>query len=70
MATVTASALRREFVYNGTVIADPNPAYSPEQVRDTLVAAYPEIATASLTGPEVKGDALRFTFSRAIGSKG
>jgi PRTRC genetic system protein C len=33
-------------------------------------AAYPEIATAALTGPEVKGDAARYTFTRAIGSKG
>ena len=70
MASLTASLLRREFVYNGTVIPDPNPSMSPEQVRDALVAAYPEIATAALSGPEVKGDAARFTFSRAIGSKG
>ena len=32
--------------------------------------SYPEIATASLAGPEDTGDALRYTFSRAIGSKG
>ena len=31
---------------------------------------YPEIATATLTGPEDTGNALRYTFSRAIGSKG
>ena len=31
---------------------------------------YPEIATAILTGPEDTGTALRYTFSRAIGSKG
>ena len=30
----------------------------------------PEIATASLAGPEDTGDALRYTFSRAIGTKG
>lgn len=70
MAAITASALRREFVYNGTVIPDPNPALTPEQVRDTLVAVYPEIATAALSGPEMKGDVARFNFSRAIGSKG
>jgi PRTRC genetic system protein C len=70
MASLTVSALRREFIYNGTVIPDPNPSMSPEQVRDTLVAAYPEIATAALSGPEVKGEAARYTFSRAIGSKG
>ena len=32
--------------------------------------SYPEIATASLAGPEDTGDALRYTFNRAIGSKG
>jgi len=30
----------------------------------------PEIATATLTGPEDTGNALRYSFSRAIGSKG
>ena len=30
----------------------------------------PEIATATLVGPEDTGSALRYTFSRAIGSKG
>ena len=70
MAILTATALRREFLYNGTIIPDPNPAMSPEQVRDVLVAAYPEIATAALSGPELKGDTARYNFSRAIGSKG
>ena len=51
MATLSASVLRREFVYNGTVIPDPNPSLTPEQVRDTLVPAFPEIATAALDGP-------------------
>jgi PRTRC genetic system protein C len=31
---------------------------------------FPEIATATLTGPEDTGTVLRYTFSRAIGSKG
>jgi PRTRC genetic system protein C len=31
---------------------------------------FPEIATASLSGPEANGTALRYTFSRAIGTKG
>ncbi len=31
---------------------------------------YPEIATASVSGPEVTGSVLRYTFSRAIGTKG
>ncbi len=31
---------------------------------------YPEIATASVSGPEATGAVMRYTFSRAIGSKG
>jgi PRTRC genetic system protein C len=31
---------------------------------------WPELATATLEGPEEIGGALRYTFNRAIGSKG
>jgi len=70
MSTLKAEALVREFYYNGVRIPDPGSELSVEQVRDLLTPNYPEIATAALTGPEVTGSALRYTFSRAIGSKG
>ena len=70
MSSVIVTPVRREFVYNGTSIPDPDPKLTPEQVRDTLTAVFPEIATATLSGPEPKDNAVRFTFSRAIGSKG
>ena len=31
---------------------------------------WPKIAIATLAGPEYTGNALRYTFNRAIGSKG
>ena len=68
MSSVTVKALHREFLYNGARIPDPAPNLSVEQVRELL--SYPEIATASLAGPEDTGDALRYTFSRAIGTNG
>jgi len=43
---------------------------SIDQIRDLLTPSYPEIATATLTGPEDTGTSLRYCFSRAIGSKG
>ena len=70
MSSVTVKALHREFFYNGTRIPDPAPNLTVEQVREILTPSYPEIATATLTGPEDTGSALRYTFSRAIGSKG
>jgi PRTRC genetic system protein C len=72
MATTTlkSSSLPREFVFNGSRIPDPDPRMSIDQVRDLLTPSYPEIATATMTGPEDTGTSLRYSFSKAIGSKG
>jgi PRTRC genetic system protein C len=70
MSTLQVTPLNREFVLNGTRIPDPAPALSIEQVREMLTPSFPEIATATLTGPEDTGTSMRYTFSRAIGSKG
>jgi PRTRC genetic system protein C len=65
-----ASTLPREFFYNGSRIPDPDPKMNVEEVRELLTPSYPEIATATMTGREDTGTALRYTFLRAIGSKG
>jgi PRTRC genetic system protein C len=52
----------------GLQLADPDPALTPEQVRDAYAAQYPEITTAVIEGPDASGDKLVFT--RAIGTKG
>ena len=70
MSILKADVLVREFHYNGIRIPDPGPELTVEQVRDLLTPNYPEIATASVSGPEAAGSALRYTFIRAIGSKG
>lgn len=63
-------ALVREFSYNGIVLPDPGNALTPESVRDMYSAAYPEITTATIEGPERKGDKLCYVFKRAVGTKG
>ncbi|MDX6458586.1 MAG: hypothetical protein QOE55_2283 [Acidobacteriaceae bacterium] len=68
--TLKAGSLPREFLFNGSRIPDPNPRMGIEEVRDLLTPSYPEIATATITGPEDTGTSLRYSFSRAIGSKG
>jgi PRTRC genetic system protein C len=65
-----ASVVSREFNFNGVKIPDPDKALSPEEVRSVLATMYPDIATASITGPEAVGDKLRYNFVRAIGAKG
>jgi PRTRC genetic system protein C len=64
------SVVTREFNFNGVKIPDPDKALSPEEVRSVLATMYPDIVTASITGPEVVGDKLRYNFVRAIGAKG
>ena len=68
--TITVQKLLRSFAYNGITLPDPGPELSPEQVRDVYSATYPEITTASIEGPEQKGDRLVYTFRRAVGTKG
>ena len=70
MSSLKTEVLLREFHYNGIRIPDPGPELTVDQVRDLLAPAYPEIATATVSGPEDTGSALRYTFSRAIGTKG
>ena len=70
MSNLKVEALAREFQYNGIRIPDPGPELSVDQVRDLLTPQFPEIATESLYGPEATGTALRYTFIRAIGTKG
>ena len=68
--TITVQKLQRSFAYNGIALPDPGCELSPEQVRDLYSATYPEITTASIEGPEQKGDRLIYTFRRAVGTKG
>lgn len=70
MSQLKAEVMVREFHYNGIRIPDPGPDLTIDQVRDLLTPSYPEIATASVSGPEASGSVLRYTFSRAIGTKG
>jgi len=58
MSSLTVKALHREFFYNGTRIPDPAPNLTVEQVRELLTHSHPEIATASLAGPEDTGGAV------------
>ena len=62
--------VEREFVYHGTTLADPNPKFSIEEIRSFYATQFPELTNAAITGPETVGDRLRYSFERAIGSKG
>ena len=65
-----ANPLVRSFEFNGMRLPDPNPKLSVEDVRALYAHPYPDIATATIPGPEAIGDKLRYHLRRAIGSKG
>lgn len=67
---MTIKPMARIFEYRGVRFPDINPKMSVDQVRGMLATQYPEIATATLTGPETVGDKLVYRFERAIGTKG
>jgi PRTRC genetic system protein C len=62
--------IEREFNFNGVRMPDPDKNLSPEEVRAVLSTIYPDIATASITGPEPVGNKLVYRFSRAIEIRG
>ena len=67
---MTTTAMKRVFEFQGIRLPDPNVAMTVEQVRGIFATQYPEIATASLTGPETVGDKCVYRFERATGTKG
>ena len=67
---IKVTRMLRSFCFLGARLPDPNPAMSVEDVKSYYTAVYPELATAAVNGPEAVGDKMRYTFERAIGSKG
>ena len=62
--------LSRHFEFNGIRLPDISPSLSVEEVRGLYSQQFPEIATATVTGPEQVGDKLVYRFSTAVGVKG
>jgi PRTRC genetic system protein C len=67
---LTVAKMTRIFQFHGIRLPDPNPVMSVDEVKALYATQYPELATAVVNGPEAVGDKMRYTFDRAIGSKG
>lgn len=62
---------RRQFVFNGTILADPDPAISIDDVRQHYArAGYPTLTNATTIGPVVQGNKSVYTFTAAVRTKG
>ena len=67
---IAIQQLVRTFTFNGVELPDPGPEFSVEEVRDMYSAQYPDISTAVIQGPEMKGDVAEYKFVRNVGTKG
>ena len=68
--TIQTTTLTRIFSYGGMALPDPGKSLSLEEVRDVYSAAYPELVSACIEGPEKHGDNLIYTFKKGVGTKG
>ena len=64
------TTLKPSFSFNGLKLPGPNDRMSVEEVKSFYANQYPELTTAVVSGPEVIGDVMQYTFSRAAGTKG
>jgi len=53
-----------------TELPDPNPAMPPDKVAAHFAGHFPDLATAGVTGPEIKDDKAVYTFTTRVGTKG
>lgn len=60
----------RVFLYNGVALPDPGPSLSAEAVKDLFTTSYPELVSAAIDGPEMKGGKQTYTFIKAVRDKG
>ena len=72
---LVATELERKFNYTvkgqNVTLNDPDPKMSPEAVMNFYSNTYPELISAKITGPEIKNDALIYSFGTAVmGTKG
>ena len=71
---MAVTTLTREFIVrdngNDVTMEDPNPNWTPEQVKDFVANQYPEIMNSEWSGPDHKDDKLVYTISNKYGTKG
>lgn len=65
-----ATPIKRSFSYNNHQLGDPNPNLPPEQVKEIFAAARPELASATIEGPELVNGRQLYRFVKQVGTKG
>lgn len=60
---------KRIFIYEGKEYPDPDPGITTEQVRQSWVNFFPELANAE-TKETKRGEDTVYTFAKRVGTKG
>jgi PRTRC genetic system protein C len=68
--SIKIEQVERKFKYNALVLDDPDPAMTPEQVKDYYADIYPELTQAGIEGPEFSDTTKEYEFKKAVGTKG
>ena len=72
---MTVKRLERTFLVSRSAgdnitLTDPDPTWTPEQVKDFYMNTHPELTNASIHGPDVTSSGIKFTFKTSVGDKG
>jgi len=66
--------LTREFILeegnSNMTLPDPNPGFTSQEVLDFYSGQYPQLTTATCSGPTISDDKEIYTFSTVLGMKG
>lgn len=67
--SLNVQVIEREFVYEGTVLDDPDSSMSPAEVKEFYAGIYPQL-TQSVIEEKIDGTKVIYTFRKAVGTKG
>lgn len=63
--------LIRTFSYNGVSLPDIDPKMTPAETMNFYASTmYPELTSAVIEGPDDSNGKLRYSFRKAVGTKG
>lgn len=63
-------SLERVFVFNKKELPDPDISLTPKKVKEIYSSEYPELATAAVTGPEIRNNKAYYSFNKSYKPKG
>lgn len=64
------TGIERVFKYNNTVLNDPDPELSPEDVLLFYSNIYPELTTSNVHSQLTEEGTMEYSFKTTIGTKG